>query len=140
MAQLNFQNPNLYAKMNTLLQIAFSIMKPILDEAMAIRKNIMSKGQTSPFFYTLLSTSKPRFDILINRYKYTYIEKLPELKECNDFMESDRVVSNYCNKYVGTSRGLEWIWTSRHFYYILGKLVERYFYEQKDDQQLFNSL
>lgn len=55
-------------------------------------------------------------------------------------MESDRAVSNYVNKYVGTSRGLLWIWTSTHVYYIPEKIVERYFYEQKDDPELFNSL
>jgi hypothetical protein len=140
MTQLNFQNPNLCAKMRALIQKAFSIMKPNLDEALGIRTGIVKKGQTSPFLFTLLSSSKPRFDYLINRYKHVYVEKLPESKDCKDLMESDRAILNYVNKYVGTSRGLVWIWTSTYVDYILEKIVERYFYEQKDEPEFFSSL
>ena len=69
-----------------------------------------------------------------------YIEELQEMKECKDLMEYDKAISNYVNKYVGTSRGLVWIWTSNHVDYILEKIVEKYFYEQKDEPELFNSL
>ena len=77
---------------------------------------------------------------LINRYKHYGIEKLPEFEECEKLIKSDRIISKYINRRIGTSRGSKLIWTSGHIYHILEKLVQRYFYDQKDDPRLFNSL
>ena len=55
-------------------------------------------------------------------------------------MESDPAISKYVNRYVGTSRGVIWIWTSRHVYHILEKLVGNFFYNQKYDDTLFELL
>ena len=134
----SIRNPELHDRVKALVEKAIAIMEPDVKEAWSIRTEILRKR--NPFFYTLLSTSKPEFDRMILTYKYHHIEKLPEFESCEEFMKSDPIISKYINNYIGTSRKLIWIWTSHHVYRILKRLVEEIFYKQKYDPELFESL
>lgn len=134
---VSFRNPELYNKMKTLVEKALSMIQADVLQAWSIRTDILNTNKA--FIYTLLSQSKPRFEYLIFRYKST-IDKLIEFEEFNKTISSDQVVSNYFHKYVGTSRGLEWIWRSKYVYYILEELIQSLFYTQKYDPKMFDSL
>lgn len=134
----SFHNPELYAKVKALVEKAIPIMESDVKEAWGIKTQILQKP--NPFFYTLLSTSKPEFERMILTYRYYHIEKLPEFESCEQFMKCDPVISKYINSHVGTRRGLTWIWTPHHVYYMLERLVEQLFYKQKYEPELFDSL
>ena len=67
MGEISSRNPELYVRMKALVERAISIMTPDLLEAWDIRTQILHKR--NPFFYTLLSTSKPSFKGLVGAYK-----------------------------------------------------------------------
>lgn len=135
---VSFRNPELYIKVKALVEKAIPIMEPDVRESWGIKKQIIQKR--NPFFYTLLSKSKPEFERMILTYKYYHIEKLPEFESCEQCVRSDLVISKYINSHVGTARGLTWIWTPHHLYYMLERLVEDLFYNEKSSPELFDSL
>jgi len=126
MTTTDYKDTELYLKIQSFIRKGFSIIKNDLDRFYDIRNGILTNHQNNHFYFSILSSTKPKFSYLTERYR-SQLENLSEYAICDEFMKKHESVSKFINNKVGTECDFGVRWSSYYLFSFLEKMAEIYF-------------
>ncbi len=119
-----YSDNELHLKIKTFAFQGFSLLKRDLDEFYDIRDEILRNN--NPFYYTMLSQTKPKFSYLINVYRQQ-LEKLPEFIAFDEYLKEHDILSKFISGKIGTKCDFKTRWSHHYLLSFLENMTEKYF-------------